>query len=59
MPISKVRVLELKPFEGAQSSKEFENFLWNMEVYFKVSHIPNAEKVSITSMYLAGDAKLW
>lgn len=29
-----------------------------MEQYFKVAHVLE-EKVSITSMYLAGDAKLW
>ena len=30
-----------------------------MEQFFKAAHIPNGEKVSITSMYLTGDAKLW
>ena len=30
-----------------------------MEQFFKVAHVPDDEKVSITSMYLFGDAKLW
>ncbi|KAL0423696.1 UNVERIFIED_CONTAM: hypothetical protein Sradi_0904400 [Sesamum radiatum] len=30
-----------------------------METYFQAARIPEAEKVSITSMYLTGDAKLW
>lgn len=30
-----------------------------MEQYFQAVHVPDAEKVSLTSMYLAGDAKLW
>ena len=30
-----------------------------MEQFFKAAHVPNAEKVSLTSMYLMGDAKLW
>ena len=40
------------------NAKELENFLWDMEQFFKVAHIPDGEKVSITSMYLTGDAKL-
>ncbi|PIN25087.1 hypothetical protein CDL12_02170 [Handroanthus impetiginosus] len=56
---SKVRVPEPKPFGGARSAKELENFLWDMENYFQAAKIPDDEKVSITSMYLVGDAKLW
>ncbi|KAL0345996.1 UNVERIFIED_CONTAM: hypothetical protein Sradi_4430900 [Sesamum radiatum] len=56
---SKVRVLDPKPFGGERSAKELENFLWDMEAYFQAAKVPDAEKVSITSMYLTGDAKLW
>ncbi|XP_070037204.1 uncharacterized protein [Nicotiana tomentosiformis] len=56
---SKVKIPELKAFSGARSAKELENVLWDMEQYFVVSKIPNGEKVTITSMYLTGDAKLW
>ncbi|KAK4381519.1 hypothetical protein Sango_2961700 [Sesamum angolense] len=58
-PMSKVKVPDPKPFGGARSAKELENFLWDMETYFQAARIPEAEKVSITSMYLTGDAKLW
>ncbi|KAL0373604.1 UNVERIFIED_CONTAM: hypothetical protein Sradi_3276100 [Sesamum radiatum] len=58
-PVSKVKVPDPKPFAGAHSAKELENFLWDMETYFQVARVPEAEKVSITSMYLTGDAKLW
>ncbi|KAK4397585.1 RNA-directed DNA polymerase [Sesamum angolense] len=58
-PMSKVKVPDPKPFGGARSAKELENFLWDMEIYFQAASIPNAEKVSITNMYLIGDAKLW
>ncbi|KAL0301978.1 UNVERIFIED_CONTAM: hypothetical protein Sradi_6474600 [Sesamum radiatum] len=58
-PMSKVKVPDPKPFGGARSAKELENFLWDMEKYFQTARIPEAEKVSITSMYLTGDAKLW
>lgn len=30
-----------------------------MEQYFQAARIPTHKQVSITSMYLAGDAKLW
>ncbi|KAL0302544.1 UNVERIFIED_CONTAM: hypothetical protein Scaly_2563600 [Sesamum calycinum] len=30
-----------------------------METYFQAARVPDTEKVSITSMYLTGDAKLW
>ena len=56
---SKVCVPEPKGFGGARNAKELENFLWDMEQFFKVAHVPDDEMVSITSMYLSGDAKLW
>lgn len=55
----KLRVPEPLPFTGVRSAKELENFLWDMEQYFKAAHIPENERVNITSMYLSGDAKLW
>ena len=55
----KVRVLEPKGFKGARNGKELENFLWDMEQFFKAAHVLDDEKVFITSMYLFGDAKLW
>lgn len=45
-----------------QSCKECQKvreFLWDMEQYFKAAWVPENEQVTITSMYLAGDAKLW
>ena len=55
----KVRVPEPKGFGGAMNAKKFEIFLWDMEQFFKAAHVPNKDMVSITSMYLSGDAKLW
>ncbi|TXG51501.1 hypothetical protein EZV62_024025 [Acer yangbiense] len=55
----KIKVPELKQFNGSRNAKELENFLWDMEQYFKATKIPDREHVSITSMYLSGDAKLW
>jgi len=56
---SKVKVPEPKPFTGTRSAKELENFLWDMEQYFRAARIPDDERVMITTMYLTGDAKLW
>ena len=56
---SKVQVPKPKGFNGNRNVKELENFLWDMEPFFKAAHIPNDEKVSITSIYLTGDVKLW
>ena len=52
---TKVKVPEPKPFKGARNAKDLENFLWDMEQYFKAAKV----MVTITSMYLSGDAKLW
>lgn len=56
---SKLRVPEPKSFGGSRNAKELENFLWDMEQYFVAAHILDREKVTITSMYLTEDAKLW
>ncbi|KAL0303797.1 UNVERIFIED_CONTAM: hypothetical protein Sradi_6247800 [Sesamum radiatum] len=38
---SKVRVLDHKPFGGERSAKELENFLWDMEAYFRRQRCPS------------------
>ena len=49
---------ELKSFNGARSAKDLENFLWDMEQYFKAIRVLDQENMTITSMYLSGDVKL-
>ena len=49
---TKVKVPEPKPFNGARSAKDLENFLWDMEQYFKVASVLDQEMITITSMYL-------
>ncbi|CAH9116738.1 unnamed protein product [Cuscuta epithymum] len=56
---SKIKVPEPKTFGGDRNAKELENFLWDMEEYFKAAKVPDEEKVRIAPMYLSGDAKLW
>ena len=36
---TKVKVPEPKPFNGARSAKDLENFFWDMEQYFKVARV--------------------
>lgn len=57
--VQKIKVPEPKPFQGTRNAKELENFLWDMEQYFKTVHIVDEERVPMTTMYLMGDAKLW
>lgn len=58
-PNPKLRVPEPKQFGGTRSAKELENFLWDMEQYFRAARVAETEQVTITSMFLIGDAKLW
>ena len=55
----KVQVPEPKGFSGNRNTKELENFQWDMEQFLKAARVPKIEKVSITSMYLMSDAKVW
>ncbi|KAG5557021.1 hypothetical protein RHGRI_007314 [Rhododendron griersonianum] len=56
---TRVKIPEPKAFGGARNAKELENFLLEMEQYFSVARVPGAEQVTITTMFLKGDAKLW
>ena len=58
-PSTKVRVPEPKPFGGSRNAKDLENFLGDMEQYFIAARILVGEQVTITTMYLTSDAKLW
>ena len=53
------RVPEPTSYCGDRKAKELENFLWDLEQYFKAAHVPEQERVSVAGMYLSGDAKLW
>ena len=59
-PTQNLRALELHCYGGARDAKELENFLFDMEQYFRATRPDSKEtKVSIATMYLNGDAKLW
>ncbi|KAK3025408.1 hypothetical protein RJ639_044663 [Escallonia herrerae] len=57
---SRPGVLEPKSYGGARDAKEVENFLFDIEQYFRAIRVDSeATKVSMATMYLVGDAKLW
>ena len=56
---TKVKVPEPKPFNSARNAKDLENFLWDMKQYFKAVKVSSQEMVTIISIYLSRNAKLW
>ncbi|KAK3039204.1 hypothetical protein RJ639_029061 [Escallonia herrerae] len=57
---SRPRVPKPKSYGGARDAKELENFLFDVEQYFRAIRVDSeATKVSMAAMYLVGDAKLW
>ncbi|TYK19785.1 senescence-specific cysteine protease sag39 [Cucumis melo var. makuwa] len=60
VPVTKVKVPEPKPFCGVRDAKALENFIFDLEQYFKATNTVTEEaKVTLTTMYLCEDAKLW
>ncbi|KAK3031129.1 hypothetical protein RJ639_035127 [Escallonia herrerae] len=47
-------------YRGARDAKELENFLFDIEQYFRAIRVDSeATKVSMAALYLVRDAKLW
>ncbi|KAA0039111.1 uncharacterized protein E6C27_scaffold84G002140 [Cucumis melo var. makuwa] len=58
--VSKVKIPEPKPFCGARDAKALENYIFNLEQYFKATNTVTEEaKVTLATMHLSEDAKLW
>uniref|UniRef100_A0A2C9U578 Retrotransposon gag domain-containing protein n=1 Tax=Manihot esculenta TaxID=3983 RepID=A0A2C9U578_MANES len=56
----RTKVLEPKAFGGARDAKEVDNFLFDMELFFRVTKRESEEdKLLILPLYLVDDAKLW
>ena len=57
---NKLKFLEPRPFKGNRDAKELENFIFDVEQYFKATPACTDDiKVTVASMYLIDDAKLW
>ncbi|KAA0047839.1 uncharacterized protein E6C27_scaffold133G001000 [Cucumis melo var. makuwa] len=60
VPVTKVKVPEPKPFCGVRDAKALENFIFDLEQYFKTTNTVTEEaKVTLATIYLCEDAKLW
>ncbi|KAA0065649.1 uncharacterized protein E5676_scaffold772G00170 [Cucumis melo var. makuwa] len=60
VPVTKVKVPEPKRFCGVRDAKALKNFIFDLEQYFKATNTVTEEaKVTLTTMYLCEDAKLW
>ncbi|KAA0064190.1 uncharacterized protein E6C27_scaffold548G001290 [Cucumis melo var. makuwa] len=58
--VSKVKVPEPKPFCGVRDAKALENYIFDLEQYFKATNTVTEEaKVTLATMHLFEDAKLW
>ncbi|KAA0034110.1 uncharacterized protein E6C27_scaffold65G001000 [Cucumis melo var. makuwa] len=58
--VSKVKVPEPKPFCGVRDAKTLENYIFDLEQYFKATNTVTEEaKVTLATMHLSEDAKLW
>ena len=53
-------MLEPRYYRGARDTKEVKNFLFDIEQYFQVVRADSEDlKVSMATMYLSRDAKVW
>ncbi|TYK02127.1 uncharacterized protein E5676_scaffold388G00020 [Cucumis melo var. makuwa] len=60
VPVTKVKVPEPKPFCGVRDAKALENFIFDLEQYFKTTNTVTEEaKLTLATIYLCEDAKLW
>ncbi|KAK9741448.1 hypothetical protein RND81_03G106700 [Saponaria officinalis] len=55
----KVKAPPPRTFCGTRDSIEIDNFIFDMEQYFRVSQLDEELKVDTTSMYLVDDVELW
>ena len=56
---NKLKFLDPRPFKGNRDAKELENFIFDVEQYFKATTACTDDiKVTVASMYLIDDAKL-
>ncbi|KAA0067252.1 uncharacterized protein E5676_scaffold231G00330 [Cucumis melo var. makuwa] len=58
--VSRVKISEPKPFCEARDAKDLENYIFDLEQYFKATNTVTEEaKVTLATMHLSEDAKLW
>ena len=55
----KIKPPKPRTFDGNRDAKEVDNFIFDMEQYFRICQVEDAFKVDTATMYLVDDAKLW
>ncbi|KAA0046932.1 senescence-specific cysteine protease sag39 [Cucumis melo var. makuwa] len=59
IPVSRVKIPEPKPFCGARDAKALENYIFDLEQYFRATNTVTEEaKVTLVMMHLSEDAKV-
>ena len=57
---NKLKFPDPRPFKGNRDAKELENFIFDVEQYFKATTACTDDiKVTVALMHLIDDAKLW
>ncbi|XP_021766697.1 uncharacterized protein LOC110731175 [Chenopodium quinoa] len=56
---AKIKPPKPRDYSGARDAKEVDNFLFDMEQYFRICQLSDDQKVDTAIMYLFEDAKLW
>lgn len=56
---AKIKPPKPRDYSGARDAKEVDNFLFDMEQYFRICQLSDDQKVDTAIMYLSEDAKLW
>ncbi|KAA0045376.1 senescence-specific cysteine protease sag39 [Cucumis melo var. makuwa] len=58
--VSRAKIAEPKPFCRARDTKALENYIFDLEQYFRATNTVTEEtKVTLAMMHLSEDAKLW
>ncbi|KAA0061882.1 senescence-specific cysteine protease sag39 [Cucumis melo var. makuwa] len=59
IPVSRIKIPEPKPFYEARDAKALENYIFDLEQYFRVTNTTTEEaKVILATMHLSEDANL-
>lgn len=56
---AKMKAPKPKDYSGTRDSKEVDNFVFDMEQYFRICQLDDNMKVDTATMHLTDDAKLW
>ena len=53
------KILNPKPFNGSRDVKILVNYIYDLEQYFQVTHVGERDKLTVVTMFLSRDTKMW